>query len=235
VVDDGSTDESRAVARRFDRVILVEKSNGGLPTALNAGLRRATGQIVCWLDSDNLLLPGAVAEAVACFRKSPHASIVYGDYSVIDELDRVVRVRRQPSFDYRICLYGYLTICNAAVFFNGAMLDAAGGADESIGCACDMDLYLRMARLGPVIHLRRFLGAYRSRPDAMHVSQASREREEMWRNRIRHSGGGLSMNQLRLRHAWYKARAAVRMLREGALWCRVWPFGRLAVLRHQMD
>lgn len=230
VVDDGSTDSSCEVANRFsDSVTLIEKENGGLPTAINAGFRRAKGDLVCWLDSDNLLLPGAVQEAAEAFAVRPTATIIYGDYLRIDENDKPIAARKQPSFEYNTTLYGYLTICNAGVFFNRRLLEACGFADEQVRCACDMDLYLKLGRIGDVIHLPKYLSAYRVRSDAMHVKQAAIEQEDVRNIRRRYGKPGVSDGKLQMLHLLYKARAGFRMLCEGVLWCRLWPLKYLHI------
>ena len=70
VVDDGSTDESRSVIAAYgDRVVPVMKANGGQGSALNAGFAAARGDVILFLDADDVLLPGAAARAVECLRE----------------------------------------------------------------------------------------------------------------------------------------------------------------------
>ena len=69
VVDDGSTDDSpRIVAAYGDRIVPVLKANGGQASAFNAGFRASRGDVICFLDSDDTLLPTAMARAVEPFR-----------------------------------------------------------------------------------------------------------------------------------------------------------------------
>src|SRR5215212_9115311 len=69
VVDDGSTDASREVIERYDgRVVSVFKDNGGQGSAFNAGFRASRGDVVLYLDADDMLLPAAVARAMERFR-----------------------------------------------------------------------------------------------------------------------------------------------------------------------
>lgn len=234
VVDDGSTDDSRRIVKSSGLpVVLVCKQNGGLASAVNAGFQRASGEIVCWLDSDNLLLPGAIQGAVEAFRRSPNASMVYGDYCLIDEVDRVFGVRRQPKFDYDICLHGYQTVSNAAVFLDRQLLLRAAGADENLKCACDMDLFVRMAQIGDVIHLPLVAGAYRVRRDAMHNVQRVETEKETWLTRMKFAKGITNPAALQMLHMWHKHRAAMRIVAEGGLWCRVWPTKAQFVKRAQ--
>lgn len=227
VVDDGSTDNSITIINKYsDSLKLIEKSNGGLPTAINAGFQRASGDLVCWLDSDNLLLPDALRIAAEAFSAHPEASIVYGDYIKINERGVPISLRKQPSFDYNICLYGYLTISNAAVFFNHRHLECIGYADETLHSACDMDLFLRLTKLGPAIHICDYLGAYRIHSNSMSIVHSDRLSKETLSVRLKHGNPKMKSYIMRFTCLWYKFRAAVRMLLEGAIWCRIWPIDK---------
>jgi glycosyltransferase involved in cell wall biosynthesis len=85
VVDDGSTDDSREVIARYgDRVKVVFKENGGQASAFNAGLTASRGDLVLFLDSDDLLLPGAVETAAASFT-GPEIAKAHWRLRIIDE------------------------------------------------------------------------------------------------------------------------------------------------------
>jgi hypothetical protein len=85
VVDDGSTDESRAVISRYgERIVPVLKENGGQASALNAGFAHSAGDVVIFLDSDDVLLPHAASMVVDAFHQSPGAAKVQYRMEVID-------------------------------------------------------------------------------------------------------------------------------------------------------
>src|SRR5207248_7064015 len=85
VVDDGSTDDSRAVMARYgDRIVPLLKENGGQGSAFNAGFRVSRGEIVIFLDSDDLLLPAAVETVVPRFR-DPRVTKAHWPLFAIDE------------------------------------------------------------------------------------------------------------------------------------------------------
>ena len=85
VVDDGSTDDSCDVIRRYrDRVVPVLKDNEGHDAAINTGFRLSTGQVVCFLDSDDGLFPTAVESAVKAMRDSDVVK-VHWPLCVVDE------------------------------------------------------------------------------------------------------------------------------------------------------
>lgn len=85
VVDDGSTDGSLQVVERYgDRLSLVTKSNGGHASAINAGFAASHGDLICWLDADDLYLPTKVERVVQAHRANPAADLIYHRLQMID-------------------------------------------------------------------------------------------------------------------------------------------------------
>ncbi|HVL39342.1 MAG TPA: glycosyltransferase [Fimbriimonadaceae bacterium] len=99
VVDDGSTDESARIASRYDSVLVVQQSNGGLSAARNAGIARSSGEWILLLDADDRLLPDCASARLELAREHP---FVTGHVRLIDEQGRVLREpppRAQPTGD----------------------------------------------------------------------------------------------------------------------------------------
>jgi glycosyltransferase involved in cell wall biosynthesis len=85
VVDDGSTDDTEQAVRPYrDRIVYVRQENQGLAGARNAGMARATGDLVAWLDADDLWNPEKVALQVAVLRQHPECVLVASDFSAFD-------------------------------------------------------------------------------------------------------------------------------------------------------
>ena len=102
VVNDGSTDDSSAVAKTFlPRIELVEQENAGLSAARNAGVRAARGDFVVLLDADDVLLPHCVASRMRYLLEDDGVGLVAGYYREIDEhgrlLPRIPELRRLPE------------------------------------------------------------------------------------------------------------------------------------------
>lgn len=86
VVDDGSTDDTEGAVRPYrDRIVYVRQENRGLAGARNAGMARATGELVAWLDADDLWIPEKVALQVAVLRRHPECVMVASDFSAFDD------------------------------------------------------------------------------------------------------------------------------------------------------
>src|SRR5262249_5604315 len=86
VVDDGSTDATPDVLKRYEgRLVAISQPNRGEIRTVNRGWALARGEIICTLNDDDVLLPGAVQAAVDAFRQRPDVLVVYPDYQLIDD------------------------------------------------------------------------------------------------------------------------------------------------------
>jgi glycosyltransferase involved in cell wall biosynthesis len=219
IVDGGSTDGSVDIIKKYEKYITywVSEPDRGQSDAINKGFDKSSGDIVAWLNSDDVYLPGAIWKIVKIFQENKKASLVYGDYIKIDEYDKCVALRRQPSFNYKICLYGYLTVMQPASFFKRKVFFDAGGIDVNFNYTMDFDIILKLARLGEVVHVRDYLAAFRLHKKSKSVSQKRMLRVESYKARMKH----LNYKRLGLLPVLfrvYQLFAAIKMLREGC-----WP------------
>ena len=172
VVDDGSTDDSAIIARRYvPRVRLVEQPNRGVSAARNAGIREARGEFVAFLDADDRIRPEKLATEVAAFAAAPDRGIVYSGWHYINETGGTLPetgVPRQEGALLPLLVLGNLVHPHAPLVRRDA-LGHVGGFDESLSPAADWDLWLRLTRAGATWAPTGLpLAEYRIRPDAMH-------------------------------------------------------------------
>lgn len=167
VVDGGSTDGTRDVLQRYaERVSFTSEPDRGQSDALNKGFARATGDVLCWLNSDDSLLPGALAEVVRAFR-DPGCRWLFGQCRIVDEQDREVRrpVTWYKNRKLRRYSYAALLIENfipqPATFFRRDLLDQVGPLDAARWYSMDYDLWLRFGRVAEPGFLPRDLAVFR--------------------------------------------------------------------------
>jgi len=163
VIDGGSTDGSVDIIKRHAAGLAawVSEKDRGQSHAINKGLARAQGDVLTWLNSDDTLLPGALAAVGEVFAAHPEIDLVYGDFVYTDVAGNTLRRRHLfDTISYESLLYhDYLG--QPALFFRRSLLETVGPLDETLHYCMDWDLFLRMWRVARTRHLPRFLATYR--------------------------------------------------------------------------
>ncbi|MGQ4646871.1 glycosyltransferase [Lyngbya aestuarii] len=167
VIDGGSTDGSVEIISRYaDHLTYwVSEPDGGQTDALNKGFAKATGDIVCWLCSDDLLEPGSLQEVVQFFQKNPQARVVYGDTTWVDIDNKPIRKRKELPFNRFIFLYEHNFIPQPSTFWRLDLHEEVGGLDSAFDASMDADLWIRFADVTYLHHVRRPWSRMRLHPE----------------------------------------------------------------------
>lgn len=142
------------------RVKMVSEPDDGLGDAYNRAFPRCRGDIVGTLDSDNLLLPNALEDVDALFRRYRKATAIYGAVSMIDEAGQEVRTFVPAEFDQRALMRCELVPPFSTTFFSRRLCRAELRGDESLKTGQDFELLLRLSAR-QVIRTTTVLGATR--------------------------------------------------------------------------
>lgn len=190
VMDGGSTDATAAIAGEYaSRLRFISEPDRGQSHAINKGFRMARGSIVAWLNSDDILLPGAVSAGIRGLLAHPGAGYVYGEGYTLDASGGITGRfphTRPPDLWRLACLYDY--ILQQSVFFRKRAVEDVGFLDESLHWGLDWDLLIRIALKYPIVYLPEFLGAIREYPAAKSSSGGMKRARELHRLLRRHSG-----------------------------------------------
>lgn len=221
VFDGGSTDGSRAILERYaDRVRVTIEPDTGQANAINKGLRTATGDVIGWLNSDDLLLPGTLARIAREFRERPQLVWLHGRCEIVDEEDRPIRRWLSSYKDYRCRRYSREAllvenfVSQMTVFWRRSAHVRVGWLDEALHYAFDYDLWLRLAELGPPAYLEEPLAAFRWYPSSKSGASFRRQFDEDYRVALRRPGVG-SVLRARKRLRTSMIVAAYELLRAG--------------------
>jgi len=201
IQDGGSSDGTVEILERYSERLAGWASvpDSGQSHAINLGFARTSGEIMAWLNSDDLLLPGTLAYVGDYFAHNPGVDVVYGHRILIDEQDMEIgRWILPPHSDDVLSWADFIP--QETLFWRRAIWDKAGGrVDESFRFAMDWDLLLRFRDAGArMVRLPFFLGAFRIH-DAQKTSAAinSIGIGEMDRLRERHLGRRVSRDEIR--------------------------------------
>ena len=144
VMDGGSKDGTVAILRKYRHLKWVSRKDNGQSDAINRGFRRAKGEIIGWLNSDDTYNPGAVNAAVGFFKSHPDCDILYSRVNVIDENDRKIG----DHFIFPHSRFVQLNMNNCipqqGVFFRRKILDEVGYLDESLNFVMDYEFWVRI-------------------------------------------------------------------------------------------
>lgn len=162
VVDGASTDGTVEILRDFrPAVAWTSAPDRGQTDALNQGLRRATGEIIGWLNSDDVYYPGAIAAVLAAFDSDPGVDVVYGMADHIDIDDKAFEAYPTEPWDLER-LSETCFICQPALFFRRSVIDRFGLPDESLHYCMDYEYWLRLGAAGArFVYLDRKLAGSR--------------------------------------------------------------------------
>jgi glycosyltransferase involved in cell wall biosynthesis len=167
IIDGASTDNSLEIIRQYESQITewVSEPDQGQGEAINKGIRLARGEIVAWINSDDLLMAGAISEAVAALQAAPQAGMVYGDGILIDQQDRILDWHPYRQFDV-LDLLKFNVLLQPAVFMRRKVLSQVGLLNNEYNLILDHELWVRIAAHTHLVHVPRYWAAERTYPQA---------------------------------------------------------------------
>ena len=189
VIDGGSTDGSVDILQRYgDRFHWHSQPDRGQSDAINQGLHRAQGDILAYLNSDDVLLPGAVRTAVEHFRDHPDWDLLYGNAYHVDEDDHALGEYPTADYDFDRLLQS-CCICQPATFWRRRVLERIGLFDETLHYAMDYEYWMRLDRAGGILrHVPDFLASSRVHAKTKTASAPMQVYREILEVSRRHAG-----------------------------------------------
>jgi glycosyltransferase involved in cell wall biosynthesis len=179
VVDPGSTDGSRELISSYkDRISkVVFEPDRGAADGLNKGFAAATGDIFGFVNSDDVLLPGAISSAAKFFDSHHDVDVVSGHSNLIGPDDRFFRRMFSNRMSINKFIYGGVLIIQPSTFFRRSIFERAGGFNANNGIAWDSELFLQMARAGGRFEVvNEFWSGYRLHPQSITGTTSSEKR-----------------------------------------------------------
>ena len=184
IIDGGSTDSSVDIVRKYQKNLSywLSEHDRGQAHAINKGIHRSTGEIVAYLNSDDIYLPGTLRTVSEFFMNHKEIDIVYGDCLIIDEKSRTIKKRKEISFDYLMgCFIGFSTIMSQpTVFVRRRVFHQVGDFNEELVINLDGDYWFRCAQTGMRFkHIPFFLAGFRIHPDSKTTSM-TKKNKQLW-------------------------------------------------------
>lgn len=188
VLDGGSTDQTVEILQKYgSQLRWVSEPDHGQADAVNKGLVQASGDIIGWLNSDDVYYPEAIAAACKALDAHPEIDVVYGDANHIDEKDGIMDAypTESWSFDH---LLETCYICQPAVFFRRSVLERCGMLNAKLQYCLDYEYWIRLASSGlQFLWLRQVLAGSRLYPETKTLGsrvQCHKEINDMMRQSL---------------------------------------------------
>lgn len=168
-IDGGSTDDTMQRIERFRPHLAhcIFERDRGQSDALEKGFRLATGEVLTWLNTDDLLLPGALQEAFRQLRTAPGCEWLLGNVICIDSNDRILKCWLGEGYTPGWHRLGLLTAGGPSAFFTSQLYQRVGGLNTDLHYQMDTDLWWRFAIAGNSFRrMKGYTWALRIHPDA---------------------------------------------------------------------
>ncbi|MFC1603522.1 glycosyltransferase family 2 protein [Planctomycetota bacterium] len=182
VIDGGSSDGSAEIIKKYaDQIAYwVSEKDTGQSDAINKGLRRATGDVMCWINSDDLLLPGSLDKVGSTFAKDTSLDLLMGYTIRTDAQLKILYNYFVPVQLFWLANKGVLYFSQQSMFWKRELLEKVGYLDETLHGSMDIELYMRFLSEEPKIKLlREYLAAWRLHPECKSMH---RETKDFWRH-----------------------------------------------------
>lgn len=204
IMDAGSTDGTVEIAQRYaDRLTIISEPDNGQSDAINKGWKRATGDVLTWLNGDDLYLPDTVENAVNYLTQHPDTMWLYGDAQFLYE-DGTPGNFRYPilPWDYNKLLTFGCYISQPSVFLRREVIERFGYLDESLHFGMDYEYWLRIGKIFPPAHVPDVKVKVKIFRDTKSRSGSYKRIQELEQMLKRY--GATTLPEL-LRHQWVEA------------------------------
>ena len=163
IIDGGSTDGTIDILRKHDHLIWVSEKDSGQSEAINKGFKRANGEIIGWLNSDDCYEPNTFNTIVKELNKDKGKYFVFGDCNLIDEKGKIIGLVKGKYKGQRSLIEYWKDayIPQPSVFFYRDLLHEIGFLNESLHYAMDWDFWLRISEKYRLVYINKTLANFR--------------------------------------------------------------------------
>ena len=214
VIDGGSTDQTMEIVSKYrDQIdIVVHEKDKGQSDAINKGFKAGTGDLVGWINSDDILYPDCVERIVNMYREHPDGSVFYGStMHHIDEAGKVIAIRHLPIPDRNFLLSNNYNLVQQGSFYPAKLVREVGYLNEDIHYCMDLDLWLRLLKHGPIYACVQPISGFRIWGETKTSTGGSKFLHNIRETLLKHGASPLSKNVLRTKYYCLKVDIKTRL------------------------
>lgn len=154
VIDGGSSDNSKEIILKYaDRIAYwISEPDKGQADAINKGFIKSTGDLVCWINSDDILYPGFVSTRVRQFSEYPDVDFIYGDVHQGKDMSGK-KLRKGSETDFKKMLISlHVPIPQQSTMWRRSVVERIGLLDTQWHVLLDREYFMRVARKGTILY-----------------------------------------------------------------------------------
>jgi len=180
IIDGGSVDGTVDILKKYPHLKWISEPDKGQSEAVNKGILISTGEIIGWLNADDIYYPDTFRAVAEIFRNNPNIDIIFGNYCYIDENGELLSIRREIPFNFKIYLWTKNCYhANCAGFFKRRCFEQFGLLNETLHYSMDFELYLRFYINGCQFYqCDKIFGGYRIHSTSKTSLYKNKQREE---------------------------------------------------------
>ena len=179
VVDGGSTDNTISLLNKYPHIRLLEGPDQGMYDAINKGLEIASGELMAYLNCDDLYYPDTIQKAADFFVKNPEVDMIYGDLDLIDNYSRFVARYRSPDFNLiKFASIGW-SLSQPTFFWRRRVCDLVGKYNHNLKILGDYEFFIRVAKKCKIKRVAGLHACFRIHKNSLTATCAEKADKEL--------------------------------------------------------
>lgn len=182
IIDGGSTDKSVEIIRKYEKYLTywVSEKDRGQSHAINKGFAKSSGDILCWINSDDFLKPGALEFVARSFADTLIPAWLIGASELVNNTGKLIEFRTPKNITFeRALLWNENWFAQQSTFWNRPMWQIVSQIDENLHYVMDFALWLKMFEVAEPLLTEEVLSSYRYQEDAKCLTQPFKVLEEV--------------------------------------------------------
>lgn len=189
VVDGLSDDNTVDILRKYnDRIIWISERDNGQAEAINKGFKLATGEILSWLNSDDVYQKGTIERVVKYFEDHQDVDMLCGDLDIISETNEIIGEMSGFDMEYnktkKMILFGGMAFPQPSTFFRRSVIDKVGYLDESFHYCLDVEFFVRIVNSCKIGYLKKKLASHRYHSMSKSIKMGSLQTQKFTKERL---------------------------------------------------
>lgn len=166
IIDGGSTDNTIEILREYPHLNWISERDQGQSDGLNKGFKRATGDVIAWINSDDILLDNALITVAEFFNDNKDEIAVVGNLDLINAKGEKIRTLKSHPVIYNNMVNEQRGITQGSIFFKREVFNKIGYIDQSLNYAMDFEFFLRVSSIKTIPYIDKDLAALRIQPES---------------------------------------------------------------------